>query len=143
MSAVGTRSRPLRWAVALAGIVVIAGLGVMFFPKARVTVASCPGRTGPAAFGAPYAISLRVDGSTVVSTVDFDKRLWRAVDDRVARDGLAPATATALDGAVTLLNGEQASFSSPAAYATLLPLTRADGCTRAVIARSGRALRRR
>ena len=136
-----TRTRQLaRPAAALAAVAVVAALGVMFFPKARVGVASCPGHTGPAASGVPYALSLHANREVVVSTVDFDRRLWRAVQDRVARDGLAPVGATVLPGAVALVNREEATFSSPAAYATLLPLTRADGCEGAVVVRSGPAL---
>jgi hypothetical protein len=73
--------------------------------------------------------------------VDFDGRLWRAVGDRVAVSGLAAPAASAFPGAVTLVNAQEAVFSSPAAYATLLPLTRADGCASATVARSGSPVR--
>jgi hypothetical protein len=100
----------------------------------------CRGQTGHAAIGRRYAVTLATDGNRVVSTVDFDGRLWRAVDGQVARNGLAPAAATVLDGAVTLVNPQEATFTSPAAYATFLPLTRADGCPTASVVRSGHAL---
>jgi len=140
VSATATRSRALRFAAPIGALAVVIVLGVMFFPKARVGLANCAGHTGPASFGVPYALSLRADGGTVVSTVDFDRRLWRAVDGRVARNGLVPASATVLDGAVTLLNAQEATFSSDAAYATLLPVTPADGCASSVVVRSGRPL---
>jgi hypothetical protein len=142
MNAATTRWRPLRWVATVGGLAVVVAVGVMFFPQKRAPLARCAGHTGPAAFHVPYAISLRADGDRVLSTVDFDRRLWRAVDDRVARDGLVASTAMVLDGAVTLVNGQEATFGSPAAYATLLPLTRADGCASAIVARSGHALPR-
>ena len=69
--------------------------------------------------------------------MDFDGRLWRAVDGRVAINGLVPAGTTRLEGAAILVNQEQATFSSPDAFATFLPLTRADSCASFTVARSG------
>jgi hypothetical protein len=142
MSATKTRRRAARLVAVAGGIAAIVALAVVFFPKAPVGLADCAGRTGPAAVGVPYTISIRADAGTVRSTIDFDGRLWGAVDDQVTRDGLVPASATVLDGAVTLVNHEEATFSSPAAYATLLPLTPADGCAGTPVARSGRPLPR-
>jgi hypothetical protein len=128
------------WAVAalLAGLLVFALL-----PRSTGTAAGeCTGATGPATTGTAYALTVRVQGSTVVSDVDFDGRLWQAAGDHVATDGLAAPGATALEGAVTLVSHEQATFSSPAAFATLLPLTKADGCRARPVARAGSVLRR-
>ena len=44
------------------------------------------------------------------------------------------------DGAAILVNREQATFSSPGAFATFLPLTRADSCASFAVARSGARL---
>jgi len=141
MSALVAPRRALRGVAVVGGLAVLVTLAVMFFPKARVSLADCAGRTGPARGGVAYALTLHADGTTVRSAVDFDGRLWRAADDHVARDGLVPASATVLEGAVTLVNAEEATFSSPAAYATFLPLTRADGCNREPVVRSGSVLR--
>jgi hypothetical protein len=135
-----TAQRRLLLGVVLAAVV----SGLLLFalvPRPRRSPAGeCPGNTGRAAVGRPYEVTIRVQGTAVVSNVDFDGRVWRAAGDRVGTNGLATPGATSLTGAVTLVNREQATFSSPAAFATLLPLTKADGCTAEPVVRSGSAL---
>jgi hypothetical protein len=139
-AATGRRSWVVGWALAalLAGLLVFALL-----PRsARAAAGQCAGSTGPAQSGTPYALTLRLQGSTVISNVDFDGRVWRAAGGRVATNGLATPGATALVGAVRMVNHAQATFSSPAAFAALLPLMKADGCSGAPVARAGSALAR-
>jgi hypothetical protein len=133
-------SRVARPAAVAAGLIAIAAVVFVVFPRAHPPSGQCRGGTGPAAVGARYAIALQVHGDDVASTVDFDGRLWRAVDGRVAVDGLVRPGTTRLEGAAILVNQEQATFSSPEAFATLLPLTRADSCASFAVARSGARL---
>jgi hypothetical protein len=124
-------------AAVTAGLGLVAVVAFAAFPRAHPPSGQCRGATGPATAGARYAIALQVQGDEVASTMDFDGRLWRAVDGRVDVNGLVPAGTTELDGAATLVNREQATFSSPGAFATFLPLTRADSCASFAVARSG------
>ncbi len=123
-------------------VAVIGGLLIFaLFPRtSRGAAGQCSGQTGAVAAGQRYALTIPVQGDTVVSNVDFDGRLWQAAGDRVSTNGLATPGATKLDGAVILVNREQATFSSPAAFATLLPVTKADGCTARPVVRTGSAL---
>jgi len=132
-------ARPVAIVLSLFVLVVVA---IAWFGRSRPPAGQCGGTTGPATVGEPYALTLQVDGARVVSGVDFDGRIWRAVGDRVALSGLAHPGATAFPGAITLVNAQEAVFSSPAAYATLLAETRADGCPSSGVVRSGVAVGR-
>ena len=133
-------NRLVRPAAVAAGLMVIAAVVFVAFPRPHPPSGQCGGATGPATVGARYSITLQVRGDEVASTVDFDGRFWRAVDGRVVVNGLVPAGTTRLEGAATLVNREEATFSSSAAYATFLPLTRADSCAAFTVVRSGARL---
>jgi hypothetical protein len=126
----------------LVSLVIVGFVLLAVFPRSHPPAGQCGGRTGRARGGAAYSVALQADGDNVVSTVDFDGRLWRAIGDRVTRNGLVAASATTLAGGVALVNAQEATFSSPAAYATLLPLTKADGCPTTDVVRSGPAMTR-
>ena len=131
-----------RVSIAFILVAIIGGLLIFaLFPRTSTGAAGqCSGRTGAVAVGQRYPLAIPVQGDTVLSNVDFDGRLWQAAGDRVSTNGLAPPGATTLDGAATLVNREQATFSSPAAFATLLPLTKVDGCGARPVVRTGSAL---
>jgi len=132
--------RAVRPAAVAAGLLGIAAVAFVVFPRAHAPSGQCRGGTGPAAVGARYAIALQVRGDEVASTIDFDGRLWRAVDGRVVVNGLVPGGTTRLEGAAILVNQGEATFSSAGAFATFLPLTRADSCATFTVARSGTRL---
>ncbi len=133
-------NRVARPVAVIVSVVLAAIVAVAVFPRHTTPAGQCAGRSGHAAVGAPYAITLRAEGDRIVPVVDFDRRLWRAIGARVTRDGLVPPSQTELRGAMTLVSRQEATFSSPAAYATFLPLTRADGCGGAPVTQSGAAL---
>ncbi|HZQ59004.1 MAG TPA: hypothetical protein VFA84_13270 [Acidimicrobiales bacterium] len=118
-------------------LLVAAVIVAAVWPRSHTPAGQCRGTTGSAARRQPYAVVLRTDTDRVVSAVDFDGRLWRAVGDRVALSGLAQRSATSLSGALTLVNTQEAAFSSAAGYATFRPVTRADGCTALPVVASG------
>ena len=125
-------------AVGVLAAIVIAGVVFAALPRETSSAAGdCRGQSGAATLSAAYAIELSVRGNEVVSPVDFDHRLWRAVDNRVTRNGLVPPSATRLPGSIALLNRQEAVFRSPGAFATFLTAKKAEGCPRADVSRAG------
>ena len=128
----------VRVGVAVIGVgAVVAALLASVLHHAATVPGFCAGHTGKASVGVPYAVSLSVHGSTVTSRVDVDGRLWRAVGDHVTLNGLVPPRSTTVAGSIVLVNGVQATFRSPGAYAALLPMTKAAGCQAVSVARAG------
>jgi hypothetical protein len=126
-------------AVGVLAAIVIAGVVFAVLPRGTSSAAGdCGGQSSAARLSSPYAIELSVRGNDVVSPVDFDHRLWRAVDNRVARNGLVAPSATRIAGSIALLNREEAVFRSPGAFATFLTAKKAEGCPRADVSRAGR-----
>jgi len=127
---------PRVFAVVVAGAVAVA-LVLTAISHGRRPLGFCGGATGPVATGTSAPLTLQVDGDTVVSTVDFDGQLWRAAGGRVNLDGLVPGGTTAIAGTISLADPAEAVFRAQGAYATLLRVTRTDGCATAAIVRAG------